>query len=49
MVRIAVATVGSVFRMPHFTQMAVTPAKNAEPTANRSHILIYLFSWVTAP
>ena len=40
MVRIAVATVESVFRMPHLARMAVTPAKNAEPIANRSHISV---------
>ena len=31
MVRIAVATVESVFRIPHFARIDVTPAKNAEP------------------
>ena len=44
MVRIAVATVESVFRMPHLARMAVTPAKNAEPIANRSHISVSLLS-----
>ena len=31
MVRIAVATVESVFRIPDFARIDVTPAKNAEP------------------
>ena len=44
MVRIAVATVESVFRMPHLARMAVTLAKNAEPIANRSHISVSLLS-----
>ena len=42
MVRIAVATVESVCRMPHFASMAVTPAKKAEPAAKRSHISSHL-------
>ena len=40
MVRIAVATVESVFLIPHFARIAVIPAKNAEPNANVIHILI---------
>ena len=31
MVRMAVATVESVFRMPHLARIEVTPAKKAEP------------------
>ena len=37
-VRTAVATVESVLRIPHFASIAVIPAKNAEPAANKSHI-----------
>ena len=37
-VRTAVATVESVFRIPHLARIEVTPAKNAEPIANKSHI-----------
>ena len=33
MVRTAVATLESVFRIPHFANIEVSPAKNAEPTA----------------
>ena len=33
MVRIAVATLESVFRMPHFARMDVTPAKKADANA----------------
>lgn len=32
-VRIAVATVESVFLIPHFARMEVAPANSAEPTA----------------
>ncbi len=32
MVRTAVATLESVFRIPHFARMDVTPAKKAEPS-----------------
>ena len=32
-VRTAVATVESVFLIPHFARIEVTPAKNAEPMA----------------
>ena len=32
-VRTAVATVESVFRMPHLARIDVSPAKKAEPTA----------------
>ena len=42
-VRMAVATVESVFRMPHLARMAVTPAKSADPAAKRIHIRIPLF------
>lgn len=38
-VRTAVATVESVFRMPHFARIAVIPEKNAEPTAYKTHII----------
>ena len=37
-VRIAVATVESVRRMPHFAKTAVSPAKNAEANAKSIHI-----------
>ena len=40
-VRIAVATVESVFWMPHLAKMAVTPAKNAEQTAKNNHISVH--------
>jgi len=46
MVRIAVATSESVFLIPHLAKMAVTPAKNAEPNANNTHMpfrLAFLF------
>ena len=33
MVRTAVATVESVFRIPHFARIEVMPAKKAEPAA----------------
>ena len=32
-VRTAIATVESVFLIPHFARIEVTPAKNAEPIA----------------
>ena len=38
MVRTAVATVESVFRMPHFAKIAVIPAKKAEPIASKTHM-----------
>ena len=38
MVRIAVATSGSVLVMPSLARPAVTPAKSAEPPAARSHM-----------
>ncbi len=37
-VRMAVATVESVRRTPHFARMAVSPAKRAEPNAKNIHI-----------
>ena len=37
-VRMAVATLESVFLMPHFARIDVTPAKNADRNANRIHI-----------
>ena len=37
-VRMAVAVSESVFRMPHFARMDVSPAKSAEPNANRIHM-----------
>ena len=40
MVRTAVATVESVFLIPHFAKIDVTPAKNADPAAYKSHIQI---------
>ena len=40
-VRTAVATVESVCRIPHFANMAVTPAKKAEPNANKTHMYLY--------
>ena len=42
-VRTAVATVESVFLIPHFARIDVTPAKKAEPAAYRSHILHSFF------
>ena len=42
MVRMAVATVESVRRMPHLARIAVSPAKSAEPNAMRIHIRIDL-------
>lgn len=38
MVRTAVAAVESVFLMPIFARIEVTPAKKAEPNANAIHI-----------
>ena len=37
-VRMAVAVSESVFRMPHFARMDVSPANSAEPNANRIHM-----------
>ena len=37
-VRIAVATVESVFRMPHLARIDVSPENRAEPKAKNSHI-----------
>ena len=37
-VRIAVATVESIVRMPHLARIDVKPEKKAEPTANAIHI-----------
>ena len=37
-VRMAVATVESVSRMPHLARIDVRPAKSAEPKANTIHI-----------
>lgn len=37
-VRMAVATVESVFLIPHFARIDVRPAKNAEPKAQGIHI-----------
>ena len=45
-VRIAVATVESVLRMPHFARMDVRPANSAEPTAYNNHIQIASFSTI---
>ena len=39
-VRIAVATVESVLRIPHFARMDVTPAKSADKNAKAIHIYI---------
>lgn len=39
-VLIAVATVESVFFIPHFARIAVSPAKIAEPNANTTHIFV---------
>ena len=41
-VRIAVATVESVFLIPHFARMEVAPANSAEPPAKSTHILFRL-------
>ena len=37
MVRIAVAVLESVFLIPHFASMEVSPANRADPNANRHH------------
>ena len=37
-VRMAVAASESVFRIPHFARIDVSPAKTAEPNANTIHI-----------
>ena len=42
-VRMAVAVSESVFRMPHFARMDVSPAKSAEPNANRIHMTMPSF------
>ena len=42
-VRMAVATVESVLRMPHLAKMEVRPANSADPTANISHMISSLF------
>ena len=42
MVRTAVAAVESVFLMPIFARIDVTPAKKAEPNANAIHINFHL-------
>ena len=46
MVRMAVATLESVFSIPIFANIAVSPANIAEPNANTSHIthLPFIFS-----
>lgn len=41
-VRSAVATVESVFLIPHFAKIEVIPANKAEPNANTIHIIIFL-------
>ena len=45
-VRMAVATVESVLRMPHFARTDVRPANSAEPTAYSNHIQIASFSTI---
>lgn len=45
MVLIAVATLESMFLIPHFAKIAVKPAKTAEPNANAIHITKPLFSY----
>lgn len=42
MVRIAVAALESVFLIPHFASMEVSPANRADPNANRIHIYNFL-------
>lgn len=39
----AVATVESVFSIPHFARIDVSPEKKAEPNANISHIRYHPF------
>ena len=46
-VRMAVAVSESVFRMPHFARMDVSPAKSAEPNANRIHMTMPSFYGVS--
>jgi hypothetical protein len=43
MVRIAVATVESVFLIPLFAKIDVNPANSAEPNANGIHIVSPIF------
>ena len=43
MVRMAVATVESVFRMPHLARIEVTPAKRADKSAKSTHMIIPFF------
>ena len=38
-VRMAVATSESVFKIPHFASIEVIPAKKAEPVAYKIHIV----------
>ena len=42
----AVATVESVFLIPHFAKMEVRPAKMAEPNANKIHMRNPCFLYV---
>ena len=44
MVLKAVATLESVFLIPHFARIPVRPAKKADPNANKSHIISCLLS-----
>ena len=45
-VRMAVATVESVLRMPHLASTAVSPANSAEPNAYKIHMMRHLpFNW----
>ena len=41
-VRMAVATVESVLRMPHLASTAVSPANSAEPNAYKIHMMRHL-------
>lgn len=43
-VRIAVATLESVFLIPHFARIDVNPAKTAEPNAYKIHVVTDLLS-----
>ena len=45
MVRIAVAALESVFLIPHFASMEVSPANRADPNANRIHICNFPVSY----
>ena len=47
-VRMAVATLESVFRMPHLARMEVSPAKSAEAKANKTHMPIPSFPLISA-